>query len=139
MLYMLDTNTVSYLVQKRSAKLKTHIDRIVGRDRLAVSVITEAEMRYGIALKPEAFRLAREIEFVLAGLDILPWTSEVAAAYGDLRATNRKRGLAVGNLDLLIAAHSLAVRATLVTSDAAISKLVGGPITVNWATDLRLN
>jgi tRNA(fMet)-specific endonuclease VapC len=139
MLYMLDTNTVSYLVQRRSARLKTHIDRMGPRDRLSISVITEAEVRYGVALKPEAHRLAREIEFVLAGLDILPWTSDAAAAYGDLRAANSKRGLAAGSLDLLIAAHALAVQATLVTSDAALPKLVGGPVTVNWATDLRPN
>ena len=139
MLYMLDTNTVSYLVKRRSARLKTHIDRMSPRDRLAISVVTEAEIRYGVALKPEAYRLAREIEFVLAGLDILPWTSDAAAAYGNLRAANRKRGIAAGSLDLLIAAHALAVQATLVTSDAALPKLVGGPVTVNWATDLRPN
>jgi predicted nucleic acid-binding protein len=47
--------------------------------------------------------------------------------------------LAAGSLDLLIAAHALAAQATLITSDAALAKLAGGPATVNWATDLRPN
>jgi predicted nucleic acid-binding protein len=40
---------------------------------------------------------------------------------------------------MLIAAHAIAEGAVLVTNDVAISKLEGGPATVNWADDLRTN
>lgn len=73
------------------------------------------------------------------GLKVLPWTSEAAHAYGVLRARNEALGISVGSLDMLIAAHAIAEGATLVTSDGAIAKLVGGPPTVNWANDLRPN
>lgn len=72
----------------------------------------------------------------LSRLRILPWTSAAANAYGMLRARNESLGIAVGPLDMLIAAHALAEGTVLVTSDGAISKLAGGPITVNWADDL---
>jgi tRNA(fMet)-specific endonuclease VapC len=136
---MLDTNTVSYLVHKRSPKLQMRIDTIGVEERLSISVITEAEMRYGVSLKPEAHRLALAVELILSGLDILPWTSATATSYAKLRAENHRRGLGAGNLDMLIAAHALAENAVLVTSDAALSKLAGGPATVNWADDLRPN
>jgi tRNA(fMet)-specific endonuclease VapC len=137
--FMLDTNAVSYLVHKRSARLQNRLEQLSGEDRVCISVVTEAEMRYGVALKPDAQRLAYTVEIVLSGLEILPWTSEAAKAYATLRAENKLRGLAAGNLDLLIAAHAIAVGAVLVTSDGAISRLVGGLVTVNWADDLRPN
>jgi tRNA(fMet)-specific endonuclease VapC len=136
---MLDTNTVFYLIHKRSATLQARVDALPPDDRLCISVITEAEMRYGVALKPKAHRLAYAVELVLSGLTILPWTSEVAPAYAKLRAENRIRGLAAGNLDLLIAAHAAAVQAVLVTNDGALSKLAGGLVTINWAEDVRPN
>jgi tRNA(fMet)-specific endonuclease VapC len=136
---MLDTNTVSYLLHRRSAKLQARIDKLSREERLTISVITEAEMRYGVALKPAAHRLANAVESILSGLEILPWTSEAARAFAMLRAENRSRGLAAGSFDLLIAAHALSSGAVLVTSDAAILKLAGGLVTVNWANDLRPN
>ena len=84
--------------------MQAHIDALNADDTLAISVITEAEVRYGLARKPEAHRLARTVEFVLAGLTILPWTSATAHAYASLRVENQRLGLVAGSLDLLIAA-----------------------------------
>jgi tRNA(fMet)-specific endonuclease VapC len=136
---MLDTNAVSYLVHKRSLKMKARIDALDAGDTVAISVITEAEVRFGLALKPEARTLAKTVEFVMAGLTILPWNSHAARAYALFRAENQRLGLATGSLDMLIAAHAIAAHAVLVTSDRAISKLVGDLVTVNWADDLRPN
>ena len=137
--YLLDTDTVSNLMHGRSARLQSRIDALNDDAELCISVITEAEMRYGVALKPGGHKLASSVDLVLAGFEILPWSSEAAAAYGEFRAENRRRGLAAGNLDMLIAAQAIAVGAVLVTSDAAIAKLAGGLVTVNWADDLRPN
>ena len=137
-IFLLDTNTVSYLIRKQSASIQARIDALGAEDTVAISVITEAEIRFGLALKPEAHHLATE-EFVLSGLIILPWTSEAARAYAVLRAENQRLGLAAGSLDMLIAAHAIAAGAVLVTSDGALSKLAGGPVTVNWADDIRPN
>ena len=135
-LFMLDTNTVSYLVHRRSAKLQARIDALGVEERLCISAITEGEMRYGVARKPGAHQLAAAVALVLSNLEVLPWTSETAAAYGEFRAENQRRGLAAGNLDMLIAAHAVARKGVLVTSDAALGKLAGGLVTVNWAEDL---
>ena len=41
----------------------------------------------------------------------------------------------LGNLDLLIAAHAIAVGAVLVTNDKAFAQVAGSRVPVNWATD----
>jgi tRNA(fMet)-specific endonuclease VapC len=136
---MLDTNTVSYLIHKRSTNVQEQMDGLPPGDRTCISAITEAELRYGVARKPGAHRLAYSVELILSSLQILPWTSEAAQAYASLRVENRIRGLAAGNFDLLIAAHAVAVQAVLVTNDGALSKLAGDLETVNWATDIKTN
>ena len=139
MLYMLDTNAVSYLLHKRSRRLEAQMDAVSPGDRLCISAITEAELRYGVALRKGAVRLAHSLELILSFLQILPWTSDAAKAYASLRVQNRKLGLAAGDIDLLISAHAIAENATLVTSDSAIRKLKGGLVTANWASDITPN
>jgi tRNA(fMet)-specific endonuclease VapC len=136
---MLDTNAVSYLLHKRSRRLEAQMDAISPGDRLCISAITEAELRYGVALRKGAVRLAHSLELILSYLPILPWTSDAAKTYASLRVQNRKLGLAAGDIDLLIAAHAISANATLVTSDSAIRKLKGGLVTVNWANDITPN
>jgi tRNA(fMet)-specific endonuclease VapC len=136
---MLDTNAVSYLLHKRSRRLEAQMDAISPGDRLCISAITEAELRYGVALRKGALRLSQSLDLILSFLQILPWTSPAAKAYASLRVQNRKLGLAAGDIDLLISAHAISENATLVTSDAAIRKLKGGLVTVNWANDITPN
>ncbi len=62
MLYMLDTNAVSYLIHKRSRKLQEQMDALPPGDRLCISAITEAELRYGVALRKGAIRLTHALE-----------------------------------------------------------------------------
>lgn len=54
---------------------------------------------------------------------ILPWDSEAAQEYGNLRATLEQKVRPMGNLNTMIAAHALALRAVLVTSDRAFSRI----------------
>ena len=136
---MLDTNTVSYLARRQSANAAQRFEEAVDAGAVCLSVVTVAEILYGLARRPEATRRAHMVELFLQNMRVLPWMSSTSLAYAALRAENERRGIAVGNLDMLIAAHALAENAVLVTSDGAIGKLVGGPETVNWADDLRTN
>jgi tRNA(fMet)-specific endonuclease VapC len=138
-LYLLDTNTISDLVHKRSKTLQTWLDSLAPEDSLATSVISEAEIRFGLACKPDAVRLAVGVDLVLSKLTILPWTSKTAETYAIFRAENRRLGLAAGNLDMLIAAQAIASGAILITADRALAKLSGGLVVENWTTDLRPN
>lgn len=137
--YLLDTNTISNLVHNRSKALQTRIDSVRAEDVLATSVIVEAEVRFGLACKPDAVQLAVAADLVLSKFVLLPWTSKTAETYALFRAENRRLGLAAGSLDMLIAAQAIASGAILVSSDMALPKLAGGPAVENWTTDLRRN
>ena len=138
-LFLLDTNMVSYLVKGRSSAARERLLGLGEGEIACVSAVTEGEIRYGLAKRPDAVRLTNAVYAVLDGLEILPWSSLAASVYGAMRAENERRGTVAGNLDMLIAAHALATGSVLVTNDKALQRLFGGPNTVNWATDLKAN
>lgn len=116
-LYMLDTNMVSHL-------LKEHPDvtrRVVAvpMASLCISAITEGELLFGLAKRPEAKRLHLVVREFLRRVDVLPWDSAAATQYGMVRADLARLGKLLAPLDLLIAAHALCKGAVLVTNDRA--------------------
>jgi len=54
---------------------------------------------------------------------ILPWDSDAAQQYGELRATLEREGQPMGNLDAMIGAHALALEAVLLTNDRAFGRI----------------
>jgi tRNA(fMet)-specific endonuclease VapC len=121
-LYLLDMNTVSYIIKGRPPRVRQRLLSIPA-EQIATSVITEAELRFGVAKKPEATNIKMAIEEFLRRVAILPWDSEAAHHYAELRATLERTGRPIANLDLMIAAHALAAGATLVTNDTSLRRL----------------
>jgi tRNA(fMet)-specific endonuclease VapC len=108
------------------------------KDEVAcLSAITEAEIRYGLAKRPEATALRERMEWFLAAIKILPWGREEAKTYGALRARLESSGKTLQNMDMQIAAHAIATGATLVTNDKAFAQVDDLHAIVNWATDLE--
>ena len=124
MLYLLDTNTVSYIIKGRPVRVREHL-LSVPMEHISISVITEAELLFGVARHPDATRLKLAIDEFLIRVSIMPWDSKAAQTYGDLRAELEKRGVAMGNLDMMIAAQALAEGAILVSSDRAFRRVKG--------------
>lgn len=129
--YLLDTNIVSFHIRKSSAALERRLRRTKAA-HVALSVVTEMELRYGIARNPR-LRIAALVEELLAGLSVLPLTSEVARVYGRIRAELDRAGKPIGPLDLMIAAHALATRRTLVTNNTREFERVPGLRCVDWS------
>jgi tRNA(fMet)-specific endonuclease VapC len=133
--FLLDTNTISHVARNRSADARRLFKEAARELTVSISVISEAEILHGFAKRPghHAFQAMRDI---LDQIPIIPWTSDTASVYGQLRARNQAEGISVGPLDMLIAAHALAINATLVTSDRALRGISGGPSVVDWASDI---
>lgn len=117
MLYMLDTNTVSYIVRS-NPNTKERV-RSVDPEQLCISSLTEGELLYGIERRPEATALIRATRVTLGLLTSMSWGSRQAENYGSLRARQEKMGRPLAPVDMMIAAHALSLGATLVTSDSA--------------------
>ncbi len=134
--YLLDTNTISYIARGRSAVARARLEALLPEDTVCISSITEAEIRYGMAKRPEAHALRAAVEGLLFKLRVLPWGSGEAAAYGDLRADLETKGISLAAMDMLIAAHAIAEGAVLVTNDKAFSAVEGLHAVENWAPDV---
>lgn len=134
--YLLDTNTVSYIIKGRSPAARARLEALDNKHLICISAITEAELRYGIAKRPAAHKLHAAVEAFLLKLHILPWASDEAAAYGILRAQLEAAGTTLSEMDMLIAAQALAQSAVMVTSDKAFLQIPALTQTVNWASDL---
>lgn len=127
---MLDTNAVAALVKARSPALENYVR---GR-AVCISVVTEAEVLYGLARRPAGMALRRVVEGLLAMVEIMPWDSDCAAAYANVRAQLETLGKPLAPMDTLIAAHSLAVRCPLVTADRAFTQVPDLSV-VQWSAD----
>jgi len=129
---MLDTNTVSrHLLREHPAVVR----RVVAAPMasLCISAITEGELLFGLAKRPEAKRLHLAVREFLRRVDVLPWDSAVAERYGTLRAELHQQGRSLAPLDLLIAAHAVSADAVLVTNDRAFGQVAGLDVE-DWAT-----
>ena len=113
--YLLDTNIVSDLVRNPQGSVAGHI-RSVGEEKIATSLIVEAEIRFG--LKKLSNKLAIErIGQILNHIPILPLEGDVSGHYAEIRHSLEKRGLPIGPNDLLIAAHARSLGLVLVTDN----------------------
>jgi tRNA(fMet)-specific endonuclease VapC len=129
--YLLDTNIVSFHIRQSSAALSRRLRRTKA-SQVGLSVVTEMEIRHGLARNPQ-LRIAPLVEAFLEGMTILPLDKEAARVYGRIRAKLERRGTPIGPLDLMIAAHAIAVRATLVTNDVGEFGRVQGLRVVDWS------
>ncbi len=128
--YLLDTNTVSFHIRHSSALLQRRL-RAIPAASVALSVITEMEIRYGVA-RNATLRIAPSIEGFLQGITILPLTSEAARYYARIRAELEAIGTPIGPLDLLIASHALSLGVTLITTDLGEFRRVTGLRCEDW-------
>ena len=128
---MLDTNVCIDVIRNRSRLL---VERIRSRsvDDIAISVITLSELQHGVAKSrnPEKNRVAM-LEFLVPFV-VLPFDDMAARAYGEIRTTLEAQGKVIGPMDMLIAAHALSRRITLVTNNVDEFRRVPGLSVENW-------
>ncbi len=130
--YLLDTNTISQLIRAHPA-----VSRRVTATPMAslcMSAITQGELLFGLAKRPDATRLHRAVRELLRRVDVLPWDSAAAERYGTVRAAMSRLGKVLAPLDLLIAAHALSLDAVLVTNDSSFGMVETLPVE-DWSTD----
>ena len=131
MQYMLDTNICIYLIKKRSASVMRHISQL-SPAQMCISSITSSELFYGVYTSSYPGKNARALQQFLLPITILPYPPEAAQEYGKIRADLKKRGLLIGPMDLLIAAHAMYQGLTLVTNNTNEFSRVNHLKLENW-------
>lgn len=120
--YLLDTNVISHIMQGRDAGLLAHLSQLpVGQ--VVISSITLAELEYGLHRKGQPVRLRNALTQVLLRMDVLPWDEQVAACYGEFCTMLEAQGINLSDFDMMIAAHAVALDATLVSRDKAFAQV----------------
>ena len=127
--YLLDTNMVSHLLRAHPAVVK----RVVATPitSLCISAITEGELLFGLAKRPDARKLHLAVTEFLKRVDVLPWDSSAAEHYGTIRAARESQGKPLAPLDMLIGAHAASIKAVLVTNDRAFGQ-AGNGVFEDW-------
>lgn len=123
MKYLLDTNALTAWI-KKDPRFIVQIQTKAPSD-LAISVMTEHEVLFGIASNP-GLRLRAVTEGVLKLLPKLVLSSREVSFAAQIRANLKMRGLPIGPYDLLIAATALANDMVMVTHNTSeFSRVVG--------------
>ena len=130
MMYLLDTNICIYIINEQPAQV---VQRLIqaGRESLAISTVTVAELAFGIAKsKREGSRI--KLENFLSQFPIVDWNQEAAWMYGNVRKALEAKVQRIGERDLLLACQALALDATMVTNNTREFERVDGLKWENW-------
>ena len=133
---MLDTNTVSDIMKGTSRAARRRLQKLDSDEIACISAITEGELRFGFAKRPNSAPLVALYDELLHSIQVLPWGPDQAMAYGKLRVKLHAAGKLLGPLDLLIASHAVSIGAVLITRDKAFGQVHDLAGIANWATDL---
>jgi tRNA(fMet)-specific endonuclease VapC len=130
---MLDTDIASYIIKKRSPEIEAKLSRIPP-SHVCISVVTRAELQYGLKRLTPSHRLHLAVRQFLRLVRSLPWDVEAADYYADIRHQLTSEGQPIGEMDMMIAAHSLSAGAAPVTNNTRHYRRINAPLTlVNWA------
>ena len=132
MKYMLDTNMCTYVIRGRDPKIIRRLRRADVGD-VCISAITLSELEYGVSKSSRPAQNKLALAEFLAPIEVAPYDDMAALEYGPLRAHLERQGTSIGSLDMLIAAHALALKCILVTNNEAEFRRVPHLRVQNWA------
>ena len=129
--FLLDTNICIYIAKAKPVNvLQRFLTMNVGE--IGMSIITHGELLYGIKKSQHPQKSRQALEELADLIPPLPLTLTVSEYYADIRASLEQRGQSIGNNDLWIASHALALNITLVTNNLKEFSRIPQLKTENW-------
>jgi tRNA(fMet)-specific endonuclease VapC len=132
MRYLLDTNICIYIIKKSPSRVLGKLTSVQVGDA-AISSITLSELEYGVAKSSKPQQNREALSAFLTPFEILSYDQSAAAHYGAIRSYLEKKGILIGPMDLLIAAHALSLSLTMVTNNVREFRRVPGLLLENWS------
>ena len=129
MTYMLDTDTVSFVVRKNPSVIKNLVKH--EDDEICISAITYAELCFGLEKKGSE-KLFNEVSIIMGKLSMVNFDDAQAERYGKIRSELEKSGTPLGDMDMLIAAAALAAGAILVSHNVKHFSKIKGIKVEDW-------
>ncbi|MCY6492445.1 MULTISPECIES: type II toxin-antitoxin system tRNA(fMet)-specific endonuclease VapC [Leptolyngbya] len=132
MQYLLDTNICIYLIKQRPPKVLERFSNLALSD-IGISSITVAELEYGVCKSQQQEKNRNALMQFLIPLEIVAFDQAAATLYGAIRSDLESRGLVIGAMDMLIAAHALSLSVTLVSNNVREFSRIANLSLQNWA------
>ena len=129
--YMLDTDICIYLTKNQHPQVTARFERLKP-GQLVMSAITYGELQYGANKSSQRSRTLSQLEELIQYIPVEGLASSAAQAYGEIRAALERQGRMIGNNDLWIAAHAVAMNVTLATNNEREFLRVTGLSVENW-------
>ena len=130
--YLADTNILGYFARHSPGPLQQRMLSAMLKQEVAISAITRAETRYGLALLKANDKRRASVNLLLQEYPALPWTTDAADRYGDIAAHLQQSRQVIGEMDTLIAAHALAEGLILVTHNTRHFERIPGLKLEDW-------
>jgi tRNA(fMet)-specific endonuclease VapC len=134
--YMLDTDTCSYIMKRANPMVLKRLQAVPVSD-VCMSVITKAELLYGVELSPRRAQDAAALAAFLPYVEAVDFEDDAAIHYAEIRADLKRRGMPIGANDLFIAAQARALGLTLVTNNTEEFERVEKLKLENWSRPQR--
>ena len=132
MQYLLDTNICIYLIKRKPPNVLARFKTLALSD-IGISSITVAELEYGVCKSQQQEKNRNALLQFLIPLEIVEFDQAAATLYGAVRSDLESRGLVIGAMDMLIAAHALSLGVTLVSNNAREFSRIANLFLENWA------
>jgi tRNA(fMet)-specific endonuclease VapC len=130
---MLDSDICIHAMRRNAPEVLRRLSASHPGD-VGVSSIVAGELWVGVMKSHDRERSEHAVKEFLTLVEVLGWPAEAARIYGEIRAALEARGRPIGAMDMLIAAHALHERATLVTRNLAEFMRVDGLKVESWTT-----
>ncbi|MCX7115545.1 MAG: type II toxin-antitoxin system VapC family toxin [Gammaproteobacteria bacterium] len=131
MKYMLDTNICIYLIKKQPEHVLQKFKSCSIGD-ICISSVTYAELMYGVEKSQHHQKNMIALNEFTLPLDLISFDDEAARHYGRIRTYLEKKGMPIGALDLMIAAHAQRLGFTLVTNNVKEFDRIPNLIIEDW-------
>lgn len=128
--YLLDTNILIYTIKNKPAQVKHCFEQHYGQ--ICISSVSLTELIYGAEKSSAVERNLRDIEGLVARIEVLPFDEDAATHAGQIRAELAKQGRLIGPYDQMIAGHVRATGLILVTNNVREFERVSGIRVENW-------
>ncbi|MDM8525234.1 type II toxin-antitoxin system VapC family toxin [Desulfococcaceae bacterium HSG8] len=131
MSFMLDTCILIHIIRDKNINIIEML-RKKTQSEVCVSLVTVAEMEYGAAKSSRPDENRDALYQFLSPLTILTFDQKAAYEYGLIRSYLEQKGMPIGSMDMMIAAHARSISATIVTDNVREFDRVPGLTVENW-------
>ncbi len=130
-MFLIDTNICIYIMNDHPPEVIQKF-RDIGVGNICISSITVSELQYGAYKSKQIKKNINRLDEFLSPFEILAYNESASNFYGKIRSQLEKTGNVIGPLDMLIAAHALSEKLTLITNNVKEFKRVKSLKIQNW-------